>query len=94
MDQFPSYQFVENYSKKLYLMPFTFSFRKIMYLLPSCLLAINQHIFICNEILMGFVQYPTGETQAVFLDISKVFDKAYHEDLTSKLEFNGVRGKH
>ena len=36
---------------------------------------INQLLSITNEILMAFDQYHTPETRAVFLDISKAFDK-------------------
>ena len=36
---------------------------------------INQLLLITNEILMAFDQYPTWKTRAVFLDISKAFDK-------------------
>ena len=38
---------------------------------------------------MAFDQYPTRETRAVFLDISKAFDKVWHEGLISKLKSNG-----
>ena len=37
---------------------------------------------------MAFDQYPTQETRAVFLDISKAFDKVWHE-----LKCNGIQGK-
>ena len=42
---------------------------------------------------MAFDQYPMWETRAVFLDISKAFDKVWHEDLISKLKSNGIQGK-
>ena len=51
---------------------------------------INQLLSITNEILMAFDQYPTRETRAVFLDISKAFDKVWHEGLISKLKSNGI----
>ena len=42
---------------------------------------------------MAFDQYPRRETRAVFLDISKAFDKVWHEGLISKLKSNGIREK-
>ena len=33
----------------------------------------------------------TFEVRAVFLDISKAFDKVWHEGLVSKLAQNGIR---
>ena len=43
---------------------------------------------------MAIDQYPTRETRAVFLDISKAFDKVWHEGLISKLKSNGIQDKH
>ena len=48
---------------------------------------------ITNEILVAFDQYPTRETRAVFLDISKTLDKIWHEGLIGKLKSNGIQGK-
>ena len=53
---------------------------------------INQLLQITNEILVAF-QYPTRETQAVFFDISKAFDKVWYEGLISKLKSNGIQEK-
>ena len=54
---------------------------------------VNQLISITNEIPVAFDQYPTWETWAVFSDISKAFDKVWHEGLISKLKSNGIQGK-
>ena len=40
----------------------------------------NQLLSITNEIPVAFDQYPTRETWAVFLDISKAFDKVWYKD--------------
>ena len=54
---------------------------------------INQLLSITNEILVAFDQYPTWGPWAVFLDISKAFDKVWHEGLISKLKSNEIQGK-
>ena len=52
---------------------------------------INQLLAITTEIYEAFESY--DETRAVFLDISKAFDKVWHEGLIFKLKSNGIRGK-
>ena len=54
---------------------------------------INQLLSITNEIHKAFDKYPSRETRAIFLDISKAFDKVWHEGLIFKLKSNGVSGK-
>ena len=54
---------------------------------------INQLLSITNEIHKAFDKYPTRETRAIFLDISKAFDKVWHEGLIFKLKSNGVSDK-
>ena len=49
---------------------------------------INQLVAISDEIFSAFESYE--ETRAVFLDISKAFDKVWHEGLIFKLEQNGL----
>ena len=51
---------------------------------------INQLLSITNEIPVAFDQYPTRESLAVFLDISKASDIVWHEGLISKLKSNGI----
>ena len=51
---------------------------------------INQLLCITHDIYQFFDDGP--ETRAVFLDISKVFDKVWHESLLNKLKENGISG--
>ena len=50
---------------------------------------INQLLSITNDIYESFEK--NAETRAVFLDISKAFDKVWHEGLIHKLKANGFR---
>ena len=52
---------------------------------------INQLLEITNEIYKSFEN--VKETRAVFLDISKAFDKVWHPGLIFKLKQNGVNGR-
>ena len=51
---------------------------------------INQLLCITHGIYQFFDDGP--ETRAVFLGISKVFDKVWHEGLLNKLKENGISG--
>lgn len=51
---------------------------------------INQLLSITTEIFNAFENL--DETRAVFLDISKAFDKVWHEGLCFKLKQNGIDG--
>ena len=54
---------------------------------------INQLIGITHNIYHSFDANPTLEVRGVFLDISKAFDKVWHEGLIFKLKSNGIEGK-
>ena len=51
---------------------------------------INQLLYITHKIFTAFDYYPSRETRAVFLDISKAFDKVWHDGLIFKLESYGI----
>ena len=52
----------------------------------------NQLLSIVHDIYANFDQNPTLEMRANFLDISKAFNKVWHERLLFKLERNGISG--
>ena len=52
---------------------------------------INQLLSITHEIYKSSDQ--SYETRGVFLDISKVFDKVWHDGLPHELKENGISGK-
>ena len=54
---------------------------------------INQLISITHNIFKSFDANPSLEVRGVFLDISKAFDKVWHEGVLFKLRSIGVEGK-
>ena len=53
---------------------------------------ISQLLAITHEIYSNFDAYPSLETRGVFLDISKDFDRVWHEGLLYKLKSYGISG--
>ena len=53
----------------------------------------NQLLFLINEIHAAFENPKSLEVRAVFLNISKAFDKVWHQGLLFKLKQNGITGK-
>ena len=52
----------------------------------------NQLLYFVNEIHQAFENPKSLEVRAVFLDISKAFDKVWHDGLIFKLKQNGISG--
>ena len=53
----------------------------------------NQLLYLLDEIHQAFDGTESYEVRAVFFDISKAFDKVWHDGLIFKLRQNGISGK-
>ena len=53
---------------------------------------VSQLLSITHEIMTGFDATPILDTRGVFLDISKAFDRVWHEGLIFKLKSYGISG--
>ena len=53
----------------------------------------NQLIDLVNEIHHAFDSTTSLEVRAIFLDISKAFDKVWHDGLIFKMRQNGISGQ-
>ena len=52
----------------------------------------NQLFYLINEIHKAFENPKSPEARAIFLDISKAFDKVWHDGLILNLKQNGISG--
>ena len=55
--------------------------------------AVNQLLSITNSIFQGFDCNPSLDVRSVYLDMSKTFDRVWHEGLLYKLRRCGISGK-
>ena len=100
IDQFLYFRFVVKYLKDLFL---TKIFERLIYFSANKLISknqsgfqpgdscINQLLSITHEI---FTSFDNGlGVRSVFLDMSKAFDKVWHEGIIFKLKQNGISGE-
>ena len=74
-----------------------FSLHEMLNPSPSCFRpgdsTINQLIFIVHSIFVAFDCSPPLDVRSVYLDISKAFDRVWHDGLIYKIRQTGVSGQ-
>ena len=82
--------------KELYIIPFLTIFKVIDFPhLPNLVFFQLIHVLLnyFHEIQTVFDENPTVDIRGVFLDISKAFDKVWHDGIIFKLKSYGVEGE-
>ena len=88
--QYLSYQFVLKYLKKYFSINFTHT--SLLMVGLQKINPVSGLVILVNEIHKSFDQRNSYEVRSIFLDISKAFDKVWHEGLIQKSNQNGICG--
>ena len=92
--QYHCYQYVENIWKNNLQFFIWICWRRLLSAHQSGFLSndssVNQLLSIVHNLYKAFDAYPTLETRGVFIDMSKAFDKVWHQGLIFKLKSIGV----